>query len=164
MITRTLPTTTSPLINWRARRFFVAYGVFLALILLFAVAALITPKFFETETLAIVFRQSAQLGIIAIGQTMILLVTGLDLSVGGVIVMTSMVVAEVSNGRDEMIPLSILIALGLGAITRGISCGPPCELRTVACVMVMRSLVAGVGSSWCRRWLGMTKRGSGLTF
>ena len=44
------------------------------------------------------FRQCAQLGIIAIGQTMVMLVAGLDLSVGGVIVMTSIVVAEVSNG------------------------------------------------------------------
>ena len=47
--------------------------------------------------------QRAQLGIIAIGQTMVMLVVGLDLSVGGVIVITSMVVAEVSNGRNEMI-------------------------------------------------------------
>ena len=49
------------------------------------------------------FWQRAQLGIIAIGQTMVMLVVGLDLSVGGVIVITSMVVAEVSNGRNEMI-------------------------------------------------------------
>ena len=49
------------------------------------------------------FWQGAQLGIIAIGKTMVMLVAGLDLSVGGVIVITSMVVAEVSNGRNEMI-------------------------------------------------------------
>jgi ribose/xylose/arabinose/galactoside ABC-type transport system permease subunit len=55
--------------------------------------------------------QCAQLGKIAIGQTMVMLVAGLDLSVGGVIVMTSMVVAEVSNGRNEMIQFAILIAL-----------------------------------------------------
>ena len=45
---------------------------------------------FENETLAVMFLQCAQLGIIAIGQTMVMLVAGLDLSVGGVIVMTSM--------------------------------------------------------------------------
>ncbi len=152
MITRTLPATTSPLINWRVRRFFVAYGVFLALILLFAVAALITPKFFETETLAIVFRQSAQLGIIAIGQTMILLVAGLDLSVGGVIVMTSMVVAEVSNGRDEMIPLSILIALGLGA-TIGLGNGLLVTKRKVPPIVAtlgMLVLVQGAQQAFTR--------------
>ena len=62
------------------------------------------------------FRQCAQLGIIAIGQTMVMLVAGLDLSVGGVIVMTSMVVAEVSNGRNEMIPAAIIVALIIGML------------------------------------------------
>ena len=64
------------------------------------------------------FWQRAQLGIIAIGQTMVMLVVGLDLSVGGVIVITSMVVAEVSNGRNEMIQFAILIALIVGMLIR----------------------------------------------
>jgi ribose transport system permease protein len=64
------------------------------------------------------FWQCAQLGIIAIGQTMVMLVAGLDLSVGGVIVMTSIVAAEVSNGRNEMIQFAILIALIVGMLIR----------------------------------------------
>jgi ribose/xylose/arabinose/galactoside ABC-type transport system permease subunit len=64
------------------------------------------------------FWQCAQLGIIAIGQTMVMLVAVLDLSVGGVIVMTSMVVAEVSNGRNEMIQFAILIAFIVGMLIR----------------------------------------------
>ena len=92
------------------------YGVYLTLVILLIISALITPNMFENETLAVMFRQCAQLGIIAIGQTMVMLVAGLDLSVGGVIVMTSMVVAEVSNGRNEMIPFAILIALIVGMI------------------------------------------------
>ena len=98
------------------QRFITSYGVYLALVMLLIVAALITPNLFEKETLAVMFRQCAQLGIIAIGQTMVMLVAGLDLSVGGVIVMTSIVVAEVSNGKDEMIPIAILTALILSLI------------------------------------------------
>ena len=64
------------------------------------------------------FWQCAQLGIIAIGQTMVMLVAGLDLSVGGVIVMTSIVAAEVSNGRNEMIQFAILIALIVGMLIK----------------------------------------------
>jgi len=64
------------------------------------------------------FWQCAQLGIIAIGQTMVMLVAGLDLSVGGVIVMTSIVAAEVSNGRNEMIQFAILIAFIVGMLIR----------------------------------------------
>ena len=64
------------------------------------------------------FWQCAQLRIIAIGQTMVMLVAGLDLSVGGVIVMTSIVAAEVSNARNEMIQFAILIALIVGMLIR----------------------------------------------
>jgi ribose/xylose/arabinose/galactoside ABC-type transport system permease subunit len=49
---------------------------------------------------------------------MVMLVAGLDLSVGGVIVMTPMVVAEVSNGRNEMIQFAILIAFIVGMLIR----------------------------------------------
>ncbi len=102
--------------SWRIRKLVVDYGVYMALALLLTAAAFLTPKLFQVDTIAIVMRQASQLGIVAIGQTMILLVAGLDLSVGGVIVMTSVAVAEVSNGRDEMVLPAILIALGLGVI------------------------------------------------
>jgi ribose transport system permease protein len=49
---------------------------------------------------------------------MVMLVAGLDLSVGGVIVMTSIVAAEVSNGRNEMIQFAILIAFIVGMLIR----------------------------------------------
>ena len=50
------------------QEFITSYGVYLALVMLLIVAALITPNLFEKETLAVMFRQCAQLGIIAIGQ------------------------------------------------------------------------------------------------
>ena len=104
--------------TYKFRQIIEQYGVYLTLVMLLVISALITPKMFENETLAVMFRQCAQLGIIAIGQTMVMLVAGLDLSVGGVIVMTSMVVAEVSNGRDEMIQFAILIAFIVGMLIR----------------------------------------------
>ena len=62
------------------KKLFAAYGVYMALLILLIVASFITPDLFDEETLAVLFRQSAQLGIIAIGQTMVMLVAGLDLS------------------------------------------------------------------------------------
>jgi len=107
---------------------------------------------FENETLAVMFRQCAQLGIIAIGQTMVMLVAGLDLSVGGVIVMTSMVVAEVSNGRNEMIPFAILIALIIGMLI-GLANGLLITKRKVpplVATLVMLFLVTGVQQAFTR--------------
>ena len=76
--------------TYKFRQILEQYGVYLTLVILLIISDLITPNMFENETLAVMFRQCAQLGIIAIGQTMVMLVVGLDLSVGGVIVMTSM--------------------------------------------------------------------------
>ncbi len=108
--------TASVTLAWRLRRLVVDFGVYLALGILLLAAAFLTPKLYEVDTIAVVMRQASQLGIVAIGQTMILLVAGLDLSVGGVIVLTSVIVAEVSNGRDEMVLPAVLIALGFGAL------------------------------------------------
>ena len=138
--------------TFKFRQFIEQYGVYLTLVILLIISALITPNMFEKETLAVMFRQCAQLGIIAIGQTLVMLVAGLDLSVGGVIVMTSMVVAEVSNGRNEMIPVAILIALIIGMLI-GLANGLLITKRKVpplVATLVMLFLVQGVQQAFTR--------------
>ena len=138
--------------TFKFRQFIEQYGVYLTLVILLIISALITPNMFEKETLAVMFRQCAQLGIIAIGQTLVMLVAGLDLSVGGVIVMTSMVVAEVSNGRNEMIPVAILIALIIGMLI-GLANGLLITKRKVpplVATLVMLFLVTGVQQAFTR--------------
>lgn len=92
------------------------YGIYLSLALLLIVAAFVTPSVFTAQTLFLVLRQASQLGIVAIGQTLVMLVGGLDLSVTGVIVLTSVIIAEVGNGQNGMIVPGVLIALGIGAL------------------------------------------------
>lgn len=138
--------------TYKFRQIIEQYGVYLTLVILLIISALITPNMFEKETLAVMFRQCAQLGIIAIGQTLVMLVAGLDLSVGGVIVMTSMVVAEVSNGRNEMIPVAILIALIIGMLI-GLANGLLITKRKVpplVATLVMLFLVTGVQQAFTR--------------
>ena len=138
--------------TFKFRQFIEQYGVYLTLVILLIISALITPNMFEKETLAVMFRQCAQLGIIAIGQTLVMLVAGLDLSVGGVIVMTSMVVAEVSNGRNEMIPFAILIALIIGMLI-GLANGLLITKRKVpplVATLVMLFLLQGAQQAFTR--------------
>ena len=138
--------------TFKFRQFIEQYGVYLTLVILLIISALITPNMFEKETLAVMFRQCAQLGIIAIGQTMVMLVAGLDLSIGGVIVMTSMVVAEVSNGRNEMIPFAILIALIIGMLI-GLANGLLITKRKVpplVATLVMLFLLQGAQQAFTR--------------
>jgi len=92
------------------------YGVYVSLATLLVLALIFTPDLYKAQNLTLILRQAAQLGLVAIGQTLVLLVAGLDLSVGGVIVLTNVVIAEVSNGDNARLPLALAVALGLGAL------------------------------------------------
>ncbi|MEZ4729810.1 MAG: ABC transporter permease [Caldilineaceae bacterium] len=98
------------------RQFLITYGVYLSLAILLIVAAVVTPSLYSGNTLFLILRQASQLGIVAIGQTLVILVGGLDLSVTGVIVLTSVVIAEVGNGQNSLILPGVLLALGVGAL------------------------------------------------
>ena len=98
------------------RRFLVRYGVYISLALLLIVAAFVSPQLYSRNSLFLLLRQASQLGVVALGQTLVMLVAGLDLSVTGVIVMTSIVVAQVGQGQDAGILPGVALALGLGAL------------------------------------------------
>ena len=98
------------------RHFIMRYGVYVSLTVLLIIAAFITPELFSRQTRYTVLRQASQLGLVAIGQTLVLLVAGLDLSVSGVIVLTSVIIAEVSAGQDSQLPQALAIALGFGIL------------------------------------------------
>lgn len=84
------------------------------LVVLLLVAAVVTPAFYSPTNLANVSRQAAILGVVAIGQTFVLLVRGLDLSVGAVMGLAMIVAAEVTGGRDAAVPLALAVGLGAG--------------------------------------------------
>jgi ribose/xylose/arabinose/galactoside ABC-type transport system permease subunit len=109
-------TRTAPVNAFSLRQFILRFGVYVSLILLMTAAAVFVPAIYSQQSLFLVLRQAALLGLVAIGQTLVLLVAGLDLSVGGVIVVTNVVIAQVSAGQDDRIPLAVGIALVLGAL------------------------------------------------
>jgi ribose transport system permease protein len=164
--------SSSPDPGVRIRRWLRQYGVFAALALLLLIAAVLTPDLYSAQTLPVVLRQAAQLGIIAIGQTMVLLIAGLDLSVGGVIYMTSVIVARVANGRDDQLPLAFAAALGAGALV-GLANGFLVTKRRVppfVATLGVLILTQGVVQAWTRgvpggfvpESLGIVNQSSGL--
>lgn len=92
-----------------------ALGVFV----LFCVAAgLRHPKFLQTGVFWDILRDNAFLGIVAIGETFVILSGGIDLSVGSMIGLTSVCVAAMVHGGMHPI-LAILIALAIGTAFGG---------------------------------------------
>jgi ribose/xylose/arabinose/galactoside ABC-type transport system permease subunit len=102
--------------SFSGRLFVLRYGVYVSLAVLILVALIATPSVFNQQSLALNLRQAGQLGLVAIGQTLVLLVAGLDLSVGGVIVLTNVVIADLSDGNDSALPSALFISLALGAM------------------------------------------------
>ncbi len=92
-------------------------GILFALLFIWLVTAIINPRFLSSYNLQLLSRQIAVFGLIAIGETFVILTGGIDLSPGSVIVLTSVLVAYfISSGMGifAAIILTLLIAIVIG--------------------------------------------------
>lgn len=112
----TTPERTTSGRTMSGRRLVSAAGPFLGLVVLLIVAAVTTPQFYSGAVLNLVFFQLGLIGITAIGQTLVLLVGGIDLSVGGVIGLTTVIVAVSTGGDASALPAALALAIGAGAL------------------------------------------------
>src|SRR5690606_37568943 len=87
----------------------------LGLVLLIVVGLIAAPSFATTSNLLNLLRQMAPLGVLAIGQTVVLIAGGIDLSVGRLIDLVVPVGALVMAGSAGNILAAILVMLALGA-------------------------------------------------
>jgi len=90
--------------------------VFLALALMLLLLAVLSPRSVEPANLLSLVRQGATIGLVAIGQTVVLMSGGLDLSVGAVVILADVLSAQLINGRDERVlpVVALVLAIGLG--------------------------------------------------
>lgn len=97
-----------------------ASGITVALIALMVVLSLAADNFFSSYNMSVVARQAAFVGLVALGQTLVLLVGGIDLSVGAAAGLSAIVGAMMLNMLGIhpylVIPLTMLFGLSLGFI------------------------------------------------
>ena len=90
------------------------------LVLLLVARGVIAPQSLAPTNLLETLRQAAPLGLVAIGQTIALLVGGIDLSVTAVITLTNVIAAKMMIEGDRTIPATlvvvILVALLIGSV------------------------------------------------
>jgi fructose transport system permease protein len=112
-----------------ARRALSAQGVapLLALVLTSAFFALKSDAFLHTQNFSLILQQVMVVGVLAVGQTLVILTAGIDLSVGtvmafGQIVMTKLAVA---SGVSPLlaIALGILVCVGFGVLNGALVTG-----------------------------------------
>jgi ribose/xylose/arabinose/galactoside ABC-type transport system permease subunit len=81
-----------------------------------AVAAVLSPAFYAPANILNVLRQGSALGIVSIGQAIVVIGGGFDLSVAAVMQLAVTASAEIARGRDENAPTTILICIAMGTI------------------------------------------------
>ena len=91
------------------------YAIVFALVLFTLLLTILSPVFFSVENFYNIVRQVTVLGLLAIGETFVILTGEIDLSVGSLLAVTSVVTAKLLKAGVS-IWLSVLIALLLGII------------------------------------------------
>lgn len=87
-------------------------------VVLFLVGGIINPDFLNVNQAINIVRLAAFLGIIAAGQTLVIISggEGIDLSVGAIVTLGAIIVFRVSSGQNGLIIPAFLAAMAIGAL------------------------------------------------
>ncbi len=97
------------------------FGVFLALVGLVILMRFLTPYFWKPDNIFNVLRGMSTIGIMAIGQTMIIITGGIDLSVGSVLAASAMITARLMYTGVVSPWVAVIIGLGFGTLLGAIN-------------------------------------------
>jgi fructose transport system permease protein len=90
------------------------------LLVAFVAFFIATPTFLTANSMGILLQQTAVVAALAVGQTLVILTAGIDLSVGAVMVLSSMVIAQTTVQAGLPAPvglfLGLLVGLAAGAL------------------------------------------------
>jgi ribose transport system permease protein len=119
--------------------------LYVFVIILFFIGRLLSDGYLEVQHVSAIFRTASFLGIVAIGQTLVILTGGIDLSVGPVVTMGNVFICIFMSGLDSNNTWSLCAIILLG-ITVGVINGVGISyLKIPAIVMTLAvgSLVTG---------------------
>lgn len=91
-------------------------GIYLLFLVIIGVFLGVTQGNVSPSHLLNIARSAAPLGIAAMGQTVVLIAGGLDLSVGSAISMVNLVAASIMNGKSENVFQAVVVSLALCAL------------------------------------------------
>ena len=151
------------------------FGPLLALLLVYAFFAVLTPKITQRYALERIASQTVIVGITAIGMTLVIIGAGIDLSVGSIIALGSVIAAQVllidASGQTATPtwPIAWPLVAACAAVAGGAACGCFCGLLitrlrvapfivTLGMLLVVRGLAKGMADSRMvnppQTWLG----------
>jgi fructose transport system permease protein len=98
-----------------------AISPLVVLVLSCIVFGLLNPRFFLPENLSLIGQQVAVVGGLAVGQTLIILTAGIDLSVGAIMVFTAIVMASSAANLGLPGPVALVIGFVVGTAAGGLN-------------------------------------------
>lgn len=118
-IVQRVPRGGAPSLLTRFRKW-EASGVLVALMVLVVVLALATDAFLSQYNISVVARQASFVGLVALGQTLVLLIGGIDLSVGAAAglsaIFGSILLTQTGIHPYAVLPITCLFGMMLGCI------------------------------------------------
>ncbi len=92
-------------------KIFQNYGILLGALSICVVLAIIEPIFLQPQNLINIFRQVSIIGIVSVGMAMVIIMGGIDLSVGSVLALVGVMTAIAA--RDWQLPFALALVVGL---------------------------------------------------
>lgn len=112
-LTQAQPAPKTSLLRSDAFQRFMAFG---ALILLFIIFSVLSPYFLTGSNISGILIATAVNGILAMGVTFVIITSGIDLSIGTVMTLTTVMMGKVITDWGMPIPIGLLGGLATGAL------------------------------------------------
>ena len=139
---------------WDSRRILARLQSFLGLVVIFILAILISPKtgageriFLEAGNLTDILRQAAEIGVMALGMTLVILSAGIDLSVGSTLALAATITAMVltrwnpDSGAGTRIFVAMLAALAACAAVGALNGALIVSLRIQPFIVTLATMI-----------------------
>lgn len=129
------------------RRIIYAY---LAAIMLFVIGEIVHPGFARLDSIAAILTVASFVGLVAAGQTFVVLIGGIDLSVPWVLNGAAILLVTSSLGQNGLAPYALALTLGMGAVAGLVNgfiiafLGVPAVVMTLAMDGIMEGLTLGL--------------------
>lgn len=101
-------------------KFLIEQRSIIALLVLITIVSIINPDFFSVENILNILRQTSVNAIIAVGMTFVILIAGIDLSVGSILALTGAIAASMVGTELPVlfvIPTALLLGTLLGSVS-----------------------------------------------
>lgn len=94
-----------------------ALSPLIVLVLAIIVFGFVAPNFTRPEALSLLVQQMAVVGALAVGQTLVILTAGIDLSIGVAMVLSSLVMVKLNHDHGVPGLLALLIGIAVAVLT-----------------------------------------------